>query len=375
MDTLCEFQSILALIAERSASVKAVCASEESTKLYLVLPVISALGYDCTDPFVVQPEYPADFRKEASERVDYVILSDEKPIIAVECKRVGADLTPNRGQLRAYFSALQTVRLGILTDGIRFEFFVDCENSNIMDPEPFVTLDLEAATRAPIPADVLTALFLLHKSNFQPDTISEMAEERLVAKRLRTVLMQEVREPSDEFCRLVLQRVGLKNLRRTSIQSRYSSLIRSAFEDAFVLPVFEKLRATHTRPVETLTSEDEATRRIVTTDRELAVYRYVCRRLAFLSTDEAQFSAVEQVHYRDYVGKFAVFYDSNRKGRLFDFVEGSNGYDKFVFPEPYGEIVTNTMKDIDEPLRATFTRRIRELGAPRASEAKALESA
>jgi hypothetical protein len=375
MDTLGELQASLTAIAERSASVKAVCASEESTKLYLVLPVIGVLGYDCTDPFVVQPEYTADFRKEMSERVDYAILHEGAPVIAIECKKVGSDLVANRGQLRAYFSALQTVRLGILTDGIRFEFFVDCENSNIMDPEPFVTLDLEAATRAPIPTDVLAALYLLHRAHFKADTISEVAEERLVAKRLRTVLMQEVREPSDEFCRLVLQRVGLKNLRRSSIKSRYSSLIRSAFEDAFVLPVVEKLRSSHARPAEVFTAEDEATRRIVTTDRELAVYRYVCRRLAFLATDEAQFSAVEQVHYRDYVGKFAVYYERNQKGRLFDFVEGSNGYDKFIFPDPYGEIVTNTMKDIDEPLRATFTRRIRELGAPRTTEARALESA
>lgn len=375
MDALGQFQASLTAIAERAASVRAMCASEESTKLYLVLPVITALGYDCTDPFVFQPEFAADFRKEATERVDFVILRDEKPIIAIECKKVGTDLAANRGQLRAYFTALQSVHLGILTDGIRFEFFVDCESPNIMDPEPFVTLDLEAATRDEIPADVLAALFLLHKANFAPEAVSELAEERLVAKRLRTILMQEVREPSDDFCRHILQRVGLKNLRRNSIQQRYSSLIRSAFEDAFVIPVVEKLRAAHVRPADTFTADDEATRRIVTTDRELSVYRYVCRRLAFLATDEAQFSAVERVQHRDYVGKFAVFYDSNRKGRLFDFVEGSNGYDKFVFPEPFGEIVTNTMKDIDEALRATFTRRLRELGTPSATQERVLESA
>ena len=50
-------------------------------------------------------------------------------------------------------------------------------------------------------------------------------------------------------------------------------------------------------------------------------------------------------------------------GRLFDFVEGSNGYDKFIFPLPGAEIVTNNMKEIDEPLRAIFVQRIREIGA------------
>jgi hypothetical protein len=45
---------------------------------------------------------------------------------------------------------------------------------------------------------------------------------------------------------------------------------------------------------------------------------------------------------------------------LFEFIEGSNGYDKFMFPAPIGEVVTNTMKDIDEPLRKIFDQRVRE---------------
>lgn len=376
METLGDLQASLAAIAERSAHIKSACANEESTKLYLVLPVIGALGYDYTDPFVVQPEHAADFRSEMQERVDYAVLKDGIPIIAIECKKRGTDLAANRGQLRAYFSALPTVRLGILSDGLRFEFFVDCETPNIMDAEPFATLDLEAAARAPIPADVLDALFLLTRSNFDPDAIAEAAGERLIVKRLRTVLMEEVREPSDEFCRIVLQRVGVKNVRRTSIEARYSSLVRNAFEDALVMPVLEKLRQRKPQIQETpIEDAIDAQQRIVTTDRELAVYRYVCRRLAFLATDEHQFAAVERVHHRDYVGKFAVYYEKLQKGRLFDFIEGTDGYDKFIFPDPFGEVVTNAMRDIDEPLRTVFTQRIRELGAPNTSAAKRLESA
>lgn len=369
MDALGELQANLALIAERSAAIKAACGNEESTKLYLVLPVLGALGYDYTDPFEVQPEYAADFRGGMPDRADYVILRDGAPAIAIECKRVGTDLEANRGQLRAYFTALQSVRLGILTDGLRFEFFVDCEAANIMDPEPFATLDMEAATRGPIPSDVLEALAAVSKPNFQPDAIAEIAETRLVAKRLRSVLMQEVREPSDELCRLILQRAGLKNVRRSSIQARYGGLIRAAFEEALVLPVLEAIRASTAQHSAGTDLSDGGAQRIITTDRELAVYRYVCRRLAFLAADEHQFSAIERVHNRDYLGKFAVYYENVRKGRLFDFIEGSNGYDKFVFPEPFGEIVTNAVTDIDEPLRVLFAQRVRELGAPRVASA------
>ncbi|WP_439542180.1 hypothetical protein [Hyphomicrobium sp.] len=363
MGALRELREILTGIAERSNVIKSHCTNEESTKLYLILPVIGALGYDYTDPLVVQPELPADFRTGSVDRVDFAIMQDGAPVIAIECKSVGSDLPSCRGQLRSYFSALQTVRLGILTDGIMFEFFVDCDQPNVMDAEPFVTLDLEAATRSPIPVDVLEALNMLSSTNFQPEDVADLADLRLVSRRLRSLLVQEMREPSDDLCRLMLQRLGMKNLRRSSIQTRYSSLVRDAFEQAVVIPVMDRLR-TQTAQANPLAPAQEGTADgIVTTDRELAVYRYVRQRLAFLSKDEQQFSAIERLQYQDYLGKFAVYYEQIRKGRLFDFIEGSNGYDKFIFPLPGGEIITNNMKDIDEPLHAIFSQRIRELGA------------
>jgi hypothetical protein len=375
MDALGELKNSLAAIAVRSAAIKSVCSNEESTKQFLVLPVLGALGYDYTDPRVVQPEYSAGFRPEVSERVDYAIMWNGEPVIAIECKKIGADLTVNRGQLRAYFTALRSVRLGVLTDGLRYELFADCEDANIMDAEPFATLDLEAAVHGSIPDDVLEAFYKITRANFQPGAVAETAEMMLAAKRLRTIFVQEIKEPSEDFCRYMLQRVGIKRVRRSSIQARYSELVRTAFEEALVLPVLETLRSAPSHePVEPA-PEQGRTRRILTTDRELAVYRYVCRRLAYLASDEWQFSAIERVYHRDYVGKFAVYYENVRKGRLFDFIEGDNGYDKFIFPEPFGEIMTNAMADIDEPLRATFTRRVRELNSERTPHEQALQRA
>lgn len=264
------------------------------------------------------------------------------------------------------------MRLGILTNGLRFELFVDVENPNIMDDEPFVTLDMEAAALRGIPADVLDVLGTLTRTGFQPAAMSEIAEMRLVSKRLRTVLMQEVREPSLEFCRTVLRLAKLENVRKSRIEAVYSSMVRNAFEEAFVIPVLELLRASPNGDTDANPTTDVTAQRIVTTDRELAVYRYVCRRLAFLASDEHQFSAIEHVHYRDYVGKFAVYYRSVNKGRLFDFIEGGNGYDKFIFPEPIGEVITSTMAEIDEPLRAVFSQRIRDLGGAQPANASNL---
>lgn len=363
---IAELRAALIAVAERSVAIRTACTNEESTKLYLILPVLGALGYDYTNPHEVQPEFPADFRDEQSNRADFVVVRDGSPLIAIECKRVGTALEPERGQLGAYFAALRSVRLGILTDGVRFEFFVDCENQNVMDPEPFLTLDIDAIASGTATGETFEALAMLIKARFDPDTVAEAAEFQLVRRRIRTALIAEVREPSDDFCRLILQRVGLKHLRRSAIQARYGAVIRQGFEEAIIIPVVQALRATYGTAKSSGEAEDTPTQRNMTTDRELAVYRYVCRRLAFLASDEHQFTAIERVQYRDYLGKFAVFYENVRKGRLFDFIEGGNGYDKFVFPAPIGEIVTNTMADIDEPLRNVFTMRVREIGASEA---------
>ena len=349
----------IALLAKRSVGLMKVCGNEESTKLYLVLPLLGLLGYDYSNPYEVYPEHVADFDPRQPNKVDLAILRDGKPVIAVECKKVGANLVEARGQLRAYYNALPATKLAILTNGILFEFFVDSGEPNLMDEEPFLTLDMDIIARNGASEEVLDTLAHMTKDAFSADTIAELAHIQLVKKRLRTAFVEEANVPSDDLCRFFLQKVGLKNVRKTALDRYYAAMIKTAFSETLVLPLAQRLREE--------SGEADAVRqvaqRIVTSERELSMFNYVRRRLAFLVTDEAGFNAIESVGYKDYVGKFAVYYDRTQKGRLFDYIEGANGFDKFVFPEPYGEIVTNNILDIDEPLRVIFTARVREIGS------------
>jgi hypothetical protein len=88
----------------------------------------------------------------------------------------------------------------------------------------------------------------------------------------------------------------------------------------------------------------------------------VRRRLAFLVSDDALFNAIDRVEYKDYVGKLAIYFDKESTGRMFDYIGGADGIDKYIFPAPYGEIITSNITDIDEPLKATFTARVRDIG-------------
>jgi hypothetical protein len=372
MMTASELSARLGEIAARAMRLRAACRNEESTKLYLVLPFMAMLGYDLTDPNEIYPEHSADFDDPDEKKVDIAVLRDGLPIIAIECKKVGVDLASERGQLRSYFNALLSAKVGVLTNGIMFEFFVDAEEPNIMDEEPFLTIDLETISTAGAVPDVVESLLELTKERYVPGSIAEIAHVQLVRGRLRTALIAELASPSEEFCRVLLQKIGIRNLRRAAIERNYGPLIKGVFADALVLPVAARLRADGDQEASLPLLErkealevTELSQRVVTSDRELAVFNYVKRRLAFLVSTEAQFAAIDRVSFKDYVGKFVVFYDKERKGRLFDFIEARDGADKFVFPEPIGEIVTANIREIDDAFLSTFVSRLKDLaGVP-----------
>jgi len=359
-------------VAKRSVAIVAACSNEESTKMYLVLPILGLLGYDYTNPWEVYPEHPSGIGGAGGRNIDFAILKDGQPVIAVECVKAGGILSERRALVAESFNALPTVKLAILTNGIVFEFFVDSDEPNRMDDEPFLTVDLETVSRVGLPDEAVDSLLLLVKPEFEPETVAETAHLQIIKKRVRTAFVDEARGPSEEFCRFVLEKVGLKNVRRAALERHYSPMIRAAFEESLVMPIVQRLRTDMTVDGKGgAAALHQIGQRVKTTGRELAFIGYVRQRLAFLAADEAQFKAIENVQYRDYVGKLVIYYDRERKGRLFDFIEAADGYDKYIFPDPIGEIVTNTRAEIDDALKSIFTIRLRELGG---GAAPALES-
>ena len=103
--------------------------------------------------------------------------------------------------------------------------------------------------------------------------------------------------------------------------------------------------------------------RVATTEHQLQIFNYIRRRLAYLAEDDAQFEAIESVRFTDYVGRLTVYYDRERKGKLFDYIEGADGYDKYIFPDPIGEIISNNVLEIDTALKTVFAARVKELGS------------
>ena len=369
-----DFRQKIRAFAERAVTLAPRCVNEESTKLFLILPFLNLLGYDDRNPDEVCPEHGADFSEKYKNRVDLAILKNEKPIIAIECKTVGMPLKDERGQLRSYFNAAPTVKMGVITDGLIYEFYADSDEPNMMDMTAFLVLDLREVAKGKVENSVDEGLRSLQKNKFDPENIGAEAKRKLIFQNLVQQIARLAEEPNEQFVRMLLQNAGLSHIRSKAL-TEYIELTRSAFREFVSIRILQRLDlptkglesdkaaiVPETVMPETPLKADDG---IVTTKTELEVYHYVKRRLSFLVKDDALFDEIANVEYRDYKGKFVVFYKKERAGRIFDFTEGGPNKYNFDFGQlTGGEISTDKLTEIDAALAAIFSKRVVELGSP-----------
>jgi len=226
-------------VAERAISLAPRCTNEESTKLFLVLPFLNFLGYDDRNPDEVCPEHGADFSEKYKNRVDFAILKAGQPVIAIECKTLGMALKDERGQLRSYFNAAPTVKMGVITDGVIYEFYADSDEPNMMDVSAFLTLDLREIAKGKIEDSVEEGLRSLQKSNFDPDNIGAEAKRKLIFQNVIQQIAKLAEEPSEPFVRMLLQNAGLSHV-RTKALTEFRDITRSVFREFVNLRILQR---------------------------------------------------------------------------------------------------------------------------------------
>lgn len=215
-----EIQTFAQWVLPRLAAVR----NEESIKQSCVLPFLQrVLGYDPTDPAEISPEHTLGHKT----RADYAILRDGDPVAAVECKRPGGSGEDERLQLRTYFNAKRTVKLGVLTDGMTWEFFTDAENANLMDEQPFLSFRMDEVAQSGLDTASHQDLLALHKGIFAPDSLGEAARRRQHYRSILDELRTLVSAPSDTMVRALMANTG--NGRR-AITPVLREITQQAFE-------------------------------------------------------------------------------------------------------------------------------------------------
>ncbi|GEB03630.1 type I restriction endonuclease [Gluconobacter roseus] len=363
-----DFRQKFKSFASRMVGIAPRCTNEEGTKMFLVLPLLSFLGYDIMNPDEVCPEHNADFSDKYKNRVDFAIMKSGNPVIAIECKTRGAALKDDRGQLRSYFNAAPTVKMGVITDGLVYEFYADSDEPNMMDANAFLTFDLNEISKGKIEDSVIGGLNSLHKDSFDPENIGAEAKRKLVFQNLVQQIEELSTTPSEPFVRLLLQNIGMSHVRAKAM-TEYISLTQSAFGEFINNRILKRLDLPSKekeveKPIPLLDNqkiepEAKLDNGIITTELELSVYEHTKRRLAYLCKSDELYDSIDGIDYRDYKGKFVVFFKKERAGRLFDFYEDKEAKYTFDFGEDFGGIVsTNNINDIDNILTEVFSIRV-----------------
>lgn len=281
--------------------------NEEATKLALVFPFLQMLGYNTANPAEVMPEFTADVGTKKGEKVDIAIQMNGQPMILIEVKPYGTDLTLHDTQLFRYFTST-SAKFGVLTDGLRYRFFSDLEDKNKMDGHPFFEVNLLDADDSHI-----AELQRFEKDSFDVDEATSAAAELKYTRRILFGMERELRNPSDQFLTFWLREIGIARVtkaRRTELRpvvkralnqfvtERVNARLQSAMER-----VGSEQETRHDEMGVTEHSEaDEEGLRKAEEQEAFLVLKAILRRVI----------PVERIHYRETQNYLTITIDPNR---------------------------------------------------------------
>lgn len=255
------------------------CGTEEATKNALVLPFISALGYDVFNPTEVLPEFTADVGIKKGEKVDYAIMKEKAPVIIFECKRAGTDLGQiHASQLYRYFASVPAVRFGILTNGIDYRFYADLDAPNRMDDKPFFEFSI-----LDIQERQIAELKKFTKPSFNLDEILTTANELKYTAAIQKLIAKEFESPSDELVRFFAKQVytgiltqpvreHFRDLTLTSLTRFLNESINERLKSALKVEQKPPAAPVDATPGPEIVEAEPAKKQIVTTDQETEAF-------------------------------------------------------------------------------------------------------
>ncbi|HEY2708722.1 MAG TPA: type I restriction endonuclease [Caulobacteraceae bacterium] len=355
-----DFRAALIEQAKRSVAASPHCRTEEAAKIALVIPFIGFLGYDTTNPAEVTPEHAADFSQKYPNKVDFAIMQDGLPVMAIECKGVGVTRVDDKGQLKSYFNAAKTVKLGVLSDGIVWDFFADSDDPNLMDDSAFLSLDLRKVSEGQVSDQVVEGLQQLKKGSYNPENIGAEAKRKLILKSFVDQIGELMAQPSEALCRLLLEGAGLKHIRSKNLPE-YQELVKRAFKTATDSSILARLEI---KPPVTATPEPLLAPPVDLDAEEpsqsaLQVFAWVERRLSFLVKDETHFATIGNIVTKQNKSNFVIYLGGSNggvnKGRILTFEERGETW-RFQFASGE-ELTTRDLFSLDEPLLASFAAR------------------
>tara|TARA_R110002096_G_scaffold436061_2_gene666655 strand:+ start:6245 stop:7345 length:1101 start_codon:yes stop_codon:yes gene_type:complete len=297
-------------LAARVPEDLSVLGTEEATKNALVMPFISALGYDVFDPLEVVPEFTADVGTKKGEKVDYAIMCGDQVNILIEAKRASEKLSDEHlSQLFRYFT-VTNARIAVLTNGVVYRFFSDLEEPNKMDRIPFLEIDLRQPKQA-----LLEEVAKLSKGAFDLEDMLSTAGDLKFTGFIRRTLEKQFEEPDEEFVKFFFGAAMPGGRFTKNAREHFSRLVIKALHmtvaDRVSLRLHAALEAQEPDPeADAIDEPTEAEAKrgtdIETTEEELEGYRIVKAIVCGVAP-------THQIAWRDSKSYFGVLFDNNNR--------------------------------------------------------------
>ncbi len=159
--------------------------NETRTRMALIDPLLSALGWDVSDPGAVAPEYNVSGRW-----ADYALLRpDGEPAATVEAKKLGESLASHRMQMLNYSNASGVEYAG-LTDGDHWELYEVFQRGQLEDRRI-----LDVSISGMLAHEVALKMLLLWRTNLAAGE-PVAAGEPIVGQAQVPETTPQVQEPS-----------------------------------------------------------------------------------------------------------------------------------------------------------------------------------
>ncbi|GJH39834.1 hypothetical protein RCZ04_03840 [Capnocytophaga sp. HP1101] len=208
-------------------------------------------------------------------------------------------------QLHRYYHVTDT-RFAIITNGIIYNFFTDLEKPNVMDNNPFLTVNL-----ANLKDSTIKELVKFTKATFSIDNILESAEALKYVRAFRNEFENEIQEPSDDFIKLLARRFFDKQITSNRLETFNGYLkraITSYFNDTINARLKSALNINEKEHPKQETEEElqEDDNRIITTEEEIEGFQIVKAILR-------EKLPASRIAYRDAITYFGILLDDNNR--------------------------------------------------------------
>jgi len=278
---------------------------EFQSRINLINPFFDILNYNPYVDYI--HEYNAKIDGKKTKKVDMAItLGSKRPLILVECKTsdVSLDMRHHR-QLNNYCNYVKTAKIGILTNGIEYNFYIrNKQDSNNLYKTPFFTFDIYDFNSSD-----LEMLAYFNRQDLELDTIVSLAEEKhfmdnfddALYKTLNMpVKVKKLTESNKEFIRLIYKNMGGKKFSQKAL-NEIAPLVNSI-----------SIRNTLSRIIKD--ENTHANKGIITTDEERKAFNVIKTILGMSS----KFSNkdLERITHRDLKHSFTILVDNVKTKKI-----------------------------------------------------------